>query len=65
MTHTFIDYAGYFIGEVATILAFAILNKSSGKFTLAQRMDLCVVLVEHCAKFGEFVRPVNIISIRR
>ena len=48
------------MGKVAAILDFATLGKSSGKFTLAQRMDL----LEHCAKVGAFVRPVNIISLR-
>ena len=48
----FIDYLGYFMGEVAAILNFAKLYKSSGKFTLAQRMDLFYyVLLKHFAKF--------------
>ena len=48
----FIDYLGYYMGEVAAILDFAKLCKSSGKFTLAQRMDLFYyVLLKHFAKF--------------
>ena len=52
------------MGEVAAILDFARLRKSSGKLTLAQMMFFYYVLLEHCAKFCAFVRPLNIILLR-
>ena len=39
----FIDYSGYFMCAVVAILDFARLCNSSGKFTLAERMDLFIM----------------------
>ena len=39
----FINSSGYFLGVVRAILGFAGLCKSSGRFTLAQRMDLFIM----------------------
>ena len=39
----FIDYSGYFKGEVAAILDYARVGPPSRKFMLAERMDLFIL----------------------